>query len=1097
MKRLLLLFASAAAMFFAACSSEFDDTEIWNSINSLEQRMSAMETVMNAYKNDLHIKSVNQIEGGYVITFSDGSQATIMDGEDGKDGDTYIESIIIGDNEVTFVLTDGQKFSIPLYSALSINFDTEDLVVMAANSTRDLHYTVESILTDIKVEVISSSDIKAKVIPATSTEGIIQIITGGTIDEYSKVVVFVSNGEKVIMRSITFEEPGLVVEENTTKQVAAEGGEMTLEFLSNVECEVVIPEDAQSWISVVPGTRALTEQSITLKLEPNEGLERSSELLLKSINSNLSLVYTIKQELNDNYQFTLEREALIAFYKATDGDNWLRNWYWCSDKPISQWYGIKTDSEGHIITIDLNHNQLSGYIPTDIVKLSNLKVLLIAGNKLTGNIPSELGELNNLLQIDCGVNKLTGTIPKELGNLPNLKSVSFYDNQLTGSIPAELGQLSQLKTLFLANNKLTGSIPAELGQLSQLQKLILEYNQLTGSIPAELGQLSQLQELRLECNQLTGSIPAELGQLSLLEVLKLCCNQLTGSIPAELGQLSQLQELRLECNQLTGSIPAELGFLSNLSKLHLHWNHLTGDIPQSLINHNHWINWWHYIIAQIPYNGILVDNTTIPAPTFDITTTNGDRITHDIYSKQELTILFGFNSNCGFSIAFTPTLLNIYNKYKDKGVEILCYSMENIEKVASYKNEFNIPWHCFSTQGQIKSYLVENLFYYPKYDTTLIIYPNLNIVDKNGYIIFNQETNQYIDTEDFLATYFSNEENDNYTSTDYSQDGVVTALQTATVGDGIDIVLMGDAYSDRQIADGTYKTDMEYIYNNLFTEEPYKSFKDYFNVYYVNVVSATEGYEYGNTALDGYWGDGTLVGGNDNAVFDYALKAISDDKMDEALLIVAMNSDNYAGTCYMYSPTYSIGDHGSGASVAYFPRGGNAETFAQLLHHEACGHGFAKLADEYAYEEYGTIPAEEIQEYSQMEPYGWWKNVDLTSDPTKVKWAHFLSDTRYANDGLGVFEGGLTYWRGVWRPTENSIMRYNTGGFNAPSREAIYYRIHKLAYGDSWEYDYEEFVEWDARNRTTAATRAATYRPSVLLPTHPPVVVNKSWRDAK
>ena len=81
---------------------------------------------------------------------------------------------------------------------------------------------------------------------------------------------------------------------------------------------------------------------------------------------------------------------------------------------------------------------------------------------------------------------------------------------------------------------------------------------------------------------------------------------------------------------------------------------------------------------------------------------------------------------------------------------------------------------------------------------------------------------------------------DYYISTDYSQDGVVTTLQTATKGAGIDVVLMGDAYSDRQIADGTYKTDMEYIYNNLFAEEPYKSFKDHFNVHYVNVVSATE-----------------------------------------------------------------------------------------------------------------------------------------------------------------------------------------------------------------------------------------------------------------
>ncbi|MBR0305682.1 MAG: hypothetical protein IIX07_02585, partial [Lachnospiraceae bacterium] len=85
---------------------------------------------------------------------------------------------------------------------------------------------------------------------------------------------------------------------------------------------------------------------------------------------------------------------------------------------------------------------------------------------------------------------------------------------------------------------------------------------------------------------------------------------------------------------------------------------------------------------------------------------------------------------------------------------------------------------------------------------------------------------------------------------------------------------------------------------------------------------------------------------------------------------------------------------------------------------------------------------------------------------SKVRWNYFLEDERYANEGLGVYEGGLTYWTGVWRPTENSIMRYNVGGFNAPSREAIYYRINKLAYGKDWEYDYEDFVEYDAINRS-------------------------------
>ena len=53
-------------------------------------------------------------------------------------------------------------------------------------------------------------------------------------------------------------------------------------------------------------------------------------------------------------------------------------------------------------------------------------------------------------------------------------------------------------------------------------------------------------------------------------------------------------------------------------------------------------------------------------------------------------------------------------------------------------------------------------------------------------------------------------------------------------------------------------------------------------------------------------------------------------------------------------------------------------------------------------------------------------------------------------------------------------MRHNTGGFNAPSREAIYYRIHKLAYGDQWQYNHENFVEYDAINRKTAPQASNT-----------------------
>ena len=224
-----------------------------------------------------------------------------------------------------------------------------------------------------------------------------------------------------------------------------------------------------------------------------------------------------------------------------------------------------------------------------------------------------------------------------------------------------------------------------------------------------------------------------------------------------------------------------------------------------------------------------------------------------------------------------------------------------------------------------------------------------------------------------------------------------------------------------------------------------------------------------------------------------------DDDMDEALIIVVMNSDAYAGTCYMYWPNVVDG-YGNGLTISYFPLGTDDVMLAGLICHEAGGHGFAKLADEYAYEHMGTISSSTVSEHRiQQDNWGWWKNVDFTSDPAQVRWSYFLEDERYANQGLGVFEGGLTYWSGVWRPTYKSIMLQNTGGFNAPSREAIYYRINKLAYGTDWKYDYETFVEFDeaSRKRSSADQKTrANYVERTYEPTAPPVVINRSWREA-
>ena len=288
-----------------------------------------------------------------------------------------------------------------------------------------------------------------------------------------------------------------------------------------------------------------------------------------------------------------DHAALVALYKATDGPNWVNNDNWLTNAPLGDWYGVNTDSSGRVVRLDLVGqwdsdaqetipHGLSGPIPTELGRLSNLTSLNLGGNDLTGPIPTELGELVSLTGLWLYSNSLTGPIPTELGRLSNLTNLNLANNDLTGPIPTELGELVSLTWLSLSSNSLTGPIPTELGELVSLTALNLGGNDLTGPIPTELGELVSLTGLWLYSNSLTGPIPTELGRLSNLTNLNLANNDLTGPIPTELGELVSLTWLSLSSNSLTGPIPTELGELVSLTALNLGGNDLTGPIPTEL-----------------------------------------------------------------------------------------------------------------------------------------------------------------------------------------------------------------------------------------------------------------------------------------------------------------------------------------------------------------------------------------------------------------------------------------------------------------------------------------------------------------------------------
>lgn len=279
-----------------------------------------------------------------------------------------------------------------------------------------------------------------------------------------------------------------------------------------------------------------------------------------------------------------QREALIAFYKATDGPNWRRNDNWMTNAPIGDWLGVGVSRAGNVASLSLAYNGVRGTIPPEIGVLSGLQALDLNGNwGLTGPLPAELFSLSRLRVLRLFRVGLAGPLPPEIGQLTELRELMLRYSGLGGPIPAEIGQLVKLERLNMGQNDLSGPIPSELGNLVHLEYLGLWDNELTGDIPAELGNLTRLADLDFEQNQLTGSIPATFGNLANVEVLRLNDNALTGAIPPTLGNARNLERVYLHANDLDDILPPEMGELTNLEQLWLGNNPgLSGPLPASL-----------------------------------------------------------------------------------------------------------------------------------------------------------------------------------------------------------------------------------------------------------------------------------------------------------------------------------------------------------------------------------------------------------------------------------------------------------------------------------------------------------------------------------
>lgn len=308
---------------------------------------------------------------------------------------------------------------------------------------------------------------------------------------------------------------------------------------------------------------------------------------------------------------------------------------------------------------------------------------------------------------------------------------------------------------------------------------------------------------------------------------------------------------------------------------------------------------------------------------------------------------------------------------------------------------------------------------------------------------------------------------------EYGEDEWIT-LQKATKGNngGINIVLLGDGFNAKDIASGKYLKDIKQEVEYFFGIEPYKTYRDYFNVYTAIPLSTESGigtvntirYNRFNTTFTG----GVGLKADYDEVFDYALGAptVNKSNLNQTLIIMVPNSTDYGGICQMWE---------DGSAIAFCPQStyGYPLDTRGVIQHEAGGHGFGKLGDEYIYhnafiDACGCSCCGHVLEFNGAKSLGWYDNLELTGKMHSVGWSHLIFDDRYS-DIVDIYEGGYMHNRGVFRSEPNSCMNNDIPYYSTISRESIVKRIKAYA-GET--YSFEDFVKNDKRDAGIVESRA-------------------------
>ena len=289
---------------------------------------------------------------------------------------------------------------------------------------------------------------------------------------------------------------------------------------------------------------------------------------------------------------------------------------------------------------------------------------------------------------------------------------------------------------------------------------------------------------------------------------------------------------------------------------------------------------------------------------------------------------------------------------------------------------------------------------------------------------------------------------------------VTKVLNNGKAENLINLVFLAEGFQKNEM--DKFAIEVQKVIDKFSVTEPFKEYRNYFNIYRIDVESKESGSSHPQTALNDpappYTNDTYFKSSYDGGGGTiHRLLVIQDEFKAELIL----NSH----TPFWNQAFFIVNDEMYGGSGGRYAVSSNDFKMPRTMLHEI-GHSFGDLSDEYDYGSDDGLGFESI-------------NTTLTSNRKNIKWGLWIEnntpiptpETEDYKNSVGLFEGAGYVSTGCYRPQLHCKMRNSLFEFCVVCKEQLVYSIYKnltpnfliypnsntvVSYGESLDFSIEE-----------------------------------------